>query len=211
MESQFSFWIIYPLWSHSQRRASTILLLLSWPAEWRFPSQAKTRMNKREKKEENWRMEDNIRSHWKWTNNNIIPCESCECEFFYFLSELSKLKCELIPPTATALATEKSFRRRIDQKRKKEKKCSKCIKLNQSNFERNGPWTRCCFFPSFVGHSSTVASNLISLRIAVQMHGAPKSDRTYEDTPTMDTSVRAYHFVSAEQMRVWSCAMRFTL
>lgn len=91
-------------------------------------------------------MEDYIRPHWKWTNNNIIPCESCECEIFYFLSELSKLKCELIPPMPVALATEKSFRRRIDQERKKEKKRSKCIKLNQSNFERNGPWTRCRFF-----------------------------------------------------------------
>lgn len=78
------------------------------------------------------------------------------------------------------------------------KKYSQFIKLNQSNFKRNGAWTFLRLsFPLILffvaGHSSTVASNLISVRIAVEMYtlGAPYSLFQIKRTETNNRHIRA--------------------
>lgn len=112
----FIFWIIINL----STMVTTESVLLSWPmsvvrVEWKW--------NEKEKLGA-W-----IHSHWKWTSNNkILPYE---CDFLLFSYGTVKIqmhthsggKGDVVPPENW------------------ERKNAQFIKLNQSNFERNGLWS----------------------------------------------------------------------
>lgn len=124
-----------------------------------------------------------IHSHWKWTNNN---------KFFPY---------EWIPSFSNGtvkiqMHTHSGGKGDVVSAENWERKNSQFIKLNQSNFERNGPWSSFfslffLFFCCHVRHSSTIATSLIFSRVAVQMLGG----RNMKKRPTMDTSWRAYRFI----------------